>query len=385
MDFRLPEELALFQATLRRFVDAELIPFEGETIDEEGRIKPDFHARISAKARELGLWLLDVPEKFGGQGLGLLGLSVFWEEISRTTALPSRDISVFGPAVGPILLSLTGAKAEQYLNPVLEGRKRVCFAQTEPEAGSDPAGMQTRAVRDGDFYVISGAKRFITDADRADFAQVMAVTDPALGARGGISCFLVDMKSPGVHLGRRQKTMMGERPSEITFDGVRVPAENLVGGEGNGFRLAQGWITYGRIRHAARACGVSERCLDLAAKYAKERKTFGALLADRQSIQWMLADSYTDIQATRLMMRHAAWLVDQGQQARTESYMVKMFGDEMSFRVADRCLQIHGGIGLTQDLPIEQFWREQRGYLITEGPSEVMRMQIAKHVLATYG
>jgi acyl-CoA dehydrogenase len=383
MDFALPEDLALFQATLRRFVNTELIPFEGESIDD-GRIKPEFHARVSAKAREAGLWLLDVPEKFGGQGLGLLGLSIFWEEISRTTALPARDITVFGPAVGPILLTLTGEKAEQYLKPVLEGRKRVCFAQTEPEAGSDPARMQTRAIRDGDFYVISGSKRFITDADLADIAQVMAVTTPELGARG-ISCFIVDMKSPGVRLGRRQKTMMGERPSEITFDEVRVPAGNLVGGEGNGFKLAQGWITYGRIRHAARACGVSERCLELAAAYAKQRKTFGALLADRQSIQWMLADSYTDIHATRLMMRQAAWLVELGQQARVESYMVKMFGDEMSFRVADRCMQIHGALGTTPDLPIEQFWRDQRGYLITEGPSEVMRMQIAKHVLANYG
>jgi len=382
LDFRLPEELRLFKETLRRFVDNELVPLEGQTL-EEGRLKDDVHAALSEKARAAGLWLLEVPEELGGQGLGVLALTVFWEEISRTTALPPRDQSVFGPMVGPILLSLKGELADRYLHPVLHGKRRACFAQTEPDAGSDPARMKTRAVREGDFYRVTGSKHFITDADRADFAQVMAVTDPERGAHG-ISCLLVDMNSEGVTLGRRQETMMGERPSEIRFDNVKVPAGNLVGDEGKGFALAQTWITLGRIRHGARACGVAERCLELAATYATQRRTFGAPLADRQMIQEKLADSYIELHAARLMVQQAAQRADEGEDVRTEAYMCKIFGDEMGFRVADRCMQIHGGVGLTPDLPIEQFWRDQRGFLITEGPAEVLRVQVARHVLKTY-
>ena len=177
---------------------------------------------------------------------------------------------------------------------------------------------------------------------------------------------------------------MGERPCEIEFVDVEVPFANLVGEEGGGFRLGQKWINHGRLRHGARACGVAERCIGLAASFAKQRKTFGAPLSERQAVQWMLADSYTDVHATRLMVRSAAWRADQGEDIRAESYMVKLFGDEMGFRAADRCMQIHGGMGLTLDLPIERFWRDQRSFLITEGPSEVMRMAIARHVLRTY-
>lgn len=382
MDFELPEELRLFRESLRRFVDRELIPLEGQTLSE-GRVTDAMHARLSQRAREAGIWMLEVPEAFGGQELGALALTVFWEEISRTTALPPRDQTVFGPMVGPILLSLTGAMAERYLHPVLEGRKRTCFAQTEPAAGADPAGMKTRALREGDHYRLNGAKHFITDADRADFAQVICTTAPDRRA-AGISCLLVDMDCPGVSLGRQQMTMMGERTSEIRFDDALIPAENLVGGEGQGFALAQRWITLGRVRHAARACGVAERCLELAAVHAKQRQTFGAPLADRQMVQKMLADSWIELHATRLMMREAAHGIDQGRDMRTLAYMCKIHGDEMSFRVADRCMQIHGAIGLTPDLPIEQFWRDQRAMRITEGPSEVLRVQVARHVLHHY-
>lgn len=382
MDFQLPEELRMFRDTLRRFVERELMPLEGRTL-VDGRVREDIHASLVEKARSAGIWMLEVPEEFGGQGLGALALSVFWEEISRTTALPPRDQTVFGPMVGPILLSLKGELAERYLHPVLEGRRRACFAQTEPDAGSDPAGMKTRAVREGDFYRVTGSKHFITDADRADFAQVIVSTDPQKGAHG-ISCLLVDMDTDGVRLGRLQQTMMGERTCEIHFDNALVPADRLVGEEGKGFAVAQSWITLGRIRHAARACGVAERCLELAATYATQRRTFGAPLADRQMVQKMLADSYIELHATRLMVQSAALGLDEGRDVRTESYMCKIFGDEMGFRVADRCMQIHGAMGLTPDLPIEQFWRDQRGLLITEGPSEVLRVQVARHVLKTY-
>lgn len=383
LDLRLSEELVLFQQLVRRFVDRELIPLEGRSL-VDGELDPDLHTELSAKARAAGLWNLDVPEACGGQGLGLLAMSIFWEETGRTTALPSRDLTIFGPMVGPILTGLKGELAERYLFPTLRGEKSPCFAQTEPDAGSDPAGMRTRARRDGDVYVVNGTKRFITGGHKADYAQVMVVTDPARGARGGISCLLVDMNLPGVSIPRRDRTMMGDRPSEIVFEDVRVPAANLVGEEGGGFRLGQGWITHGRIRHGARSCGVAERCLDMTARYVGARKTFGTPLADRQSVQWMLADSFTELHAARLMVRSAAWRADAGDEMRAESFMVKLYGDEMGFRVVDRCMQLHGGLGLTTDLPLEKFWRDQRSFLITEGPSEVMRMAIAREVFKHY-
>ncbi len=380
--FQLPDELILFRDTLRRFVDQELIPVE-QRVQKAGEIPPDLHAILSEKAKKAGLWLLDVPEEYGGQNLSLLAMAVFWEEVGRTVAVPCRDYSIFGPAVGPILLGLNDRQKEQYLFPVLRGEKIACFAQTEPDAGSDPASMRTRAVRGADGYTLNGVKRFITNAENADFAQVMAVTDPSKGARG-ISCLLVDLNAQGVQVQSNQETMMGERPSEIFFDNVHVPFENLAGTENDGFRLAQDWINHGRIRHGARGCGVATRCLELAVSYARQRKTFGAPLSERQGIQWMLADSYTEVHAARLMVHHAAAQLDAGADARSETFMVKIFGDEMSFRVADKCLQIHGGMGLTTDLPIERFWRDQRSFIITEGPSEVLRTALARQIFKSF-
>jgi acyl-CoA dehydrogenase len=368
-------ELNEFRRSLRRFVERELMPFERRAMSAAERVA------IQRKAKDAGFWLLAVPEELGGQGLGLSGMAVFWHEISRTTAVPARDHSLFGPVPGPILLSLTGAQKQRYLDPVLAGQKVTCFAQTEPDAGADPASMRTRAERKGPDYVINGVKRFITDADKADFAQLMAVTDQVKGARGGISCFLVDMDRPGVRISAKHQTMMGDAPCEIVFDNVHVPAENRVGEEGQGFAAAQRWLNEGRIRHGARACGVAERCLDMALDYAKQRKTFGEPLAERQGVQWILADCFTELHATKLMVRDAAAKLDAGEDARAETFMVKIYGDEMGFRVADRCLQLHGGIGLTTELPLEKLWRDQRSFMITEGPTEVLRTALAKLIL----
>jgi acyl-CoA dehydrogenase len=368
-------ELEEFRRSLRRFVERELMPFERRAMTAAER------DAIQRKAKDAGFWLLDMPEALGGQGLGLVGMAVFWHEISRTTTVPARDHSLFGPVPGPILLSLKGAQKQRYLDPVLAGEKTACFAQTEPDAGADPASMRTRAERKGSDYVINGVKRFITHADKADFAQLMAVTDPAKGGRGGISCFLVDMKTPGVRISAKHQTMMGDAPCEIVFDNVHVSAENRVGEEGEGFATAQRWLNEGRIRHGARACGVAERCLEMALDYAKQRETFGEPLSERQGVQWILADCFTELHATKLMVRDAAAKVDAGEDARAETFMVKIFGDEMGFRVVDRCLQLHGGIGLTTELPLEKFWRDQRSFMITEGPTEVLRTALAKLIL----
>ncbi len=383
MDFHLPEELRMLKETVRRFVDSEMIPVERETcVGDE--LKPEWRAKFTKRAEDLGIRGLEVPKEYGGLGLSVLARVVVWEELGRTIALPSRGETITGPNVRAILYQLQGELKEKYLLPVLRGEKRACFAQTEPDAGSDPGSMRTTAVRDGEFYVINGVKRFISHADKADFAQVMAATDRAKGSRGGISCFLVDMDTPGVKISTRYETMMGDRPCEIVFDNVRVPATNRVGAEGEGFKLGQQWIGMGRVKHGARALGVAERCLEMATSYAKQRVTFGKPLADRQAIQFMLVDSYVELNAARLMVYQAASKMEAGEDARVEGYVCKSYADEMAFRVADRCMQIHGGIALTTDLPIEKFWRQQRSYRITEGATEVMKMVIARHVLRTY-
>ena len=386
MDFQLPEELRLLKDQLRHFVDNEMIPHERETLtEEEGELKPEWRTRLEKGAKELGIWMMEVPEEHGGPGLDLVGRAVVWQELARTIALPSRGESITGPTVRAILFNLTGEMREKYLMPVLRGEKRACFAQTEPDAGSDPGGMRTTAVKDGDHYVINGTKRFISGAGKAAFMQLMAATDRAKGSRGGISCFLVDMDTPGVKLGTRYQTMMGDAPWEIILNDVRIPAKQMVGGEGEGFKLGQKWLGAGRVKHGARALGVAERALEMSTSYAKQRSTFGKPLSERQGIQWKLADMYIELEAARLLVFQAASKLDAGEDARTDAYLCKYFADEMAFRAMDTCMQIHGGIGLTTDLPIEKFWRQQRSYRITEGASEVMKMVIARHVLKTYG
>jgi acyl-CoA dehydrogenase len=383
MDFDLPEELQMLKDTVRKFVDKELIPIEMHTI-ENMELKPDIRERLEKKTKDMGLWMFDVPEEYGGGGLGSLAQVLVWEELSRTVALPSRGQGIFGPEVRPILYALNPDQKKRFMDPVLRGEKKLCFMQTEPDAGSDPASMKTRAVRQGDHYIINGTKRFITGAGEADIGQLMAVTDPAKGAHGGISCFMVDMKTPGLTLVTRYKTMMGEEPWHITFDDMKVPAENLVGKEGEGFKLAQKWLGIGRLKHGARALGVAERCIEMGASYSKQRITFGKPLSERQGITFKLADSYVELHAARLMVYQAAWKNDQKKDIRNEAYMAKLFADEMSFRVVDRVLQIHGGIGLTLDLPLAKWFVDQRSRMITEGASEVMRMVIAREVLKKY-
>jgi acyl-CoA dehydrogenase len=317
MDFTLPEEMRMLKDSVRKFVDRELIPFERQSCAGE-ELKPEFMQRWSQRARDLGIWMMDAPEEYGGAGLGVFARALIWEELARTIALPSRGESIMGPTVRAILYDLKGPLREAYLLPVLRGEKRACFAQTEPDAGSDPGSMRTTAVRDGDHYVINGVKRFISHADKADFAQLMAATDRSKGSRGGISCFLVDMNTPGVRITAKYETMMGDRPCEIVFDNVRIPAENRIGEEGEGFSFGQKWLGIGRIKHGARALGVAERCLEMAASYAKQRVTFGRPLADRQAIQFMLVDSFVELKAARLMVYEAACNMDAGEQARVD-------------------------------------------------------------------
>jgi acyl-CoA dehydrogenase len=376
----------MLKETVRRFVDKELIPLEREFRPEGEEMPERLLKPLQEKARAIGLWLLDVPEEFGGAGLGLLARCVIAEELFRTTAVPFRNNEIFGPEIRAVLFHCNEEQKERFLQPVLRGEMKVCFAQTEPDAGSDPAGMRTRAVRVGDYFILNGTKRFITGAGRADYAQVMAVTDPEKRARGGVTCFMVDMKSPGVILERQWPTMMGDAPWQIVFEDVKVPAANVIGDVGGGFSLAQKWISEGRIRgHGARCLGIAGRALEMMIDYSHHRVTFGRPLADRQAVQFMVADSAMELHACRLMVYECAWRHDQGEDVRDLSYMVKVMATEMVGRVVDRSIQVHGGVGLTKDLPLEWWYRQVRAIRITEGATEVLRWRLAQNLMKARG
>ena len=383
MHITLPPEIVAIKARARALVDEHLIPDE-RALSRSHKLPPETKRRLEELAAQQGLALLNVPREFGGQELGLVARVAVWEELGRTIALPARGLTILGPEVSPILYHLQGALRDDILLPVVRGEKKTCFAQTEPGAGSDPAGMQTTAVRDGDEYVVNGRKIFIGFVDEADFIQLFALTDPAKRSRGGISAFILPVRTPGIRIVRQIETMMRDRPFELAFENVRVPVANRIGEEGQGFAFGQSWLTEGRIRHAARAIGVIERCLELASNRVTERSTFGALLADRQAMQWMLVDMYVHLNQLRLMTYTTATAYDRGDDVRYDSYMCKFFGDESSFAATDRCLQIFGGLGLTTDTPIETFWRDQRSMIVTEGPTEVLKMALARDILKKY-
>jgi acyl-CoA dehydrogenase len=383
MDFELPEEFRMLKDTVRNFIDREVIPIEMEAMDGHD-LKPDVRAKLEKKAHDLGLWLLEVPTEYGGQGLGMLGMVCVWEEIARTVGLPPRGPMVFGPECRPILFMLNEKQKEKYLFPVLRGEKKTTFAQTEPDAGGDPGSMRTTAVRQGDHYVVNGYKRFISFAGEADFIQLVCATDRAKGSRGGLSLLLVDMDTPGVKIARKTHKMMGDLTYELSFDDAKVPVENLIGKEGDGMSRAQAWLTAGRLYQACRGLGVATRALELAIPYAKQRVTFGAPLADRQAVQFMIADIAMELELVRNFVYKTAWKADNGTLGRHEAFMCKVRGTELGFFAADRCMQIHGGLGLTVELPIQKMWRDARSFMITEGPVEIMRSVIARQIFRDY-
>lgn len=380
MEFTVPEEYEALRRRVRAFVERELLPLE-RTLPEAPDLPDDLRRQLQEKAKAEGLWALDVRREFGGQGLPNLGMVMVWEELGRSTVPPLRAPSVLTPRIGA-LYHCTPEQRERFLDPIVRGEKRTAFALTEPWGGSDAAGnMRTRAVRDGDHWVLTGRKVFVGGADKADVVQVFALTDPEKRARGGITCFLVERGTPGFRLGRQFQLMVADSPWELIFEECRVPHANVLGPVGEGFRLAQQHLTRDRIFHGAKAVGMAERALELAIDYARDRVTFGAPIAERQAVQWMFAESAMEIHATRLMTYHAAWKLDQGLDVRQEASIVKAFGTEMLGRVTDRALQVFGAIGLSKDLPIERMFRDARSRRIGEGTSEIQRMVIARTLL----
>jgi acyl-CoA dehydrogenase len=332
---------------------------------------------MNVRAKEMGFWGINTPEEYGGVNLGPIMTALVEMELARTF-IGFR----FGGWADNILYYCNDEQKQRYLLPTIRGERRSCFAMTEPGAGSDAANIQMSAVKDGDSWVLNGEKIFITNGNEADFTMVFAVTDKEKGARGGVTCFLVDRamgwRSDYIHT-------MGEwGPASLYFEEVRVPEANILGELGQGFKLSMQWIGQARWVIAARAVGASERLLAMAIEHAKSRVTFGQPLAERQAIQWMIADSEVEIAATRWLTFHAAWLAEHGENDRHAASIAKLYGANMANRVADRVLQIHGGMGYTRELPIERWVREMRVWRIFDGTDEIQRFIISRDLLRGY-
>jgi acyl-CoA dehydrogenase len=380
MNFSFDHELLMLRDVVRRFVCEELSPLEA-LYSNEPDIPDDVRRKLQDKAKELGLWAFDLPQEHGGGGIGYVGTCLVYEELGWCNVPSFRAQTVLTPYLGPVLFHCDPEQKEKYLHPVVKGDKRTCFALTEPGAGSDPSGMSTRAIREGSSYRINGTKIYITSADKADFVQLFARTVED-GQDVGVSCFLIDKETPGMKLGQAFELMSPDRPWELVFDNVVIPASQRVGQPGEGWSLAREFLDVGRLIHGPKSIGRAERALQLAIDYANQRTTFGQPLAKRQAIQWMLADSATELQAARLMTYHAAWKADQDMDFHVEASQVKLYADEMYMRAVDRALQIYGGLGLSRDLPLELMFRDARSRLITEGSSEMQRMIIASDLLS---
>jgi len=375
VDFSLTDEQKMIQKTVRSFVKKELIPLEAEVLRNERDGKPGISdekiAELRSKAKNMGFWGINTPEEFGGADLGPTMTALIMMELGRTFVPFS-----FGGSADNILYYCNEQQKENYLLPVINGEKKSCFALTEPTAGSDAANITMRAVKDGSDWVLNGEKVFITNGNEADFAMVFAVTD---SEKGGVTCFLVD-REMGWH--SEYIHTMGEwGPASLVFDNVRVPEENILGELGKGFALGMKWIGQGRWIIPARGLGAAERLLQMAIDYSHQRFTFGKPISDRQAIQWMIADSAVEIEATRWLVLHAAWLAEKGRDNRHYSSIAKLYGTNMANRVVDRVLQIHGGMGYTKELPIERWYREMRVWRIFEGTDEIQRHIISRNLL----
>ncbi|GIJ39090.1 acyl-CoA dehydrogenase family protein [Micromonospora andamanensis] len=382
MDFGLSDEERAIRDTARDFITREVMPLEQELLRRERAHQPGLERselrELQLKARKFGFWGLATPQEYGGMDLPAVVQSLIWTEIGRTF-VPFR----FGGEADNILFHATEDQRKEFLLPTIEGERNSCFAITEPGAGSDAANIRFSARRDGDDWILNGEKTFITGGNEADFAIVIAVTDPERGARdGGATAFLVDRA-----MGWRSEFIptMGEGgPASLIFDDVRVPNRNILGEVGQGFALAMQWIGKGRYTIPSHAVGIAERALRMAIDHANTRETFGSKIGTNQAIQWMIADSETELEAARWLILRAAWTVDAGLDPRHASSMAKLYGAGMVNRVVDRVMQIHGGMGYTRELPIERWYRQVRLYRIFEGTDEMQRLIISRDLLRGY-
>ena len=380
MDFGLTDEQRSIVQVTRAFVERELYPHE-EEVEQTGVLRPELRDEIAQKAVRAGLYAANMPEEVGGAGLDTVTWVLFEKELGRANyALHS--------AVGRpsnILLAGTDAQKERYLLPCVRGERRDCMAMTEPGAGSDLRGMRTKATRDGDGWRIKGTKHFISHADESDFVIMYARTDDTPDGKA-ISTFLVDFDTPGVevHDGYRNVSHRGYTNSIIDFD-CHVPGDALLGEEGTGFDLAGTWLGSTRLQVAASCLGRAERALDLAVRHAADREQFGQKIGRFQGISFKLADMAVELKAAELMTLEAAWKYDEGLATDSDIAMAKLKATEMLAMVADEAIQIHGGMGLMDELPLERIWRDARIERIWDGTSEIQRHIISRAMLRPLG
>jgi len=380
--WELPSELQLLQQTVRRFMQAEVKPVEARQPHDCYELPEADLTALQAKAKQLGLWCLSSPAEYGGGGLGLLAQVLVAEEAARC------KMGAYVPACGafgidpPSVIWLGNQQQiEAYGVAGIERGKKCFVAISEASGGSDPArSIKTKARRDGNKYVINGTKMWITAAGKAEWGLVFARTG-ADTDRGGISCFIVDRNTPGITM-RPIPVIRSYEPFEVHFTDVEVPAENRLGEEGEGFSVCQKWLVHARVPYAAGVIGVAQEALELAIGWVKERKTFRSMLGDKQSIQWMIADSEMELRAARLLTYAAAWRADLGHDIKIDASIAKVTATETAWRVIDRCVQMFGALGVSKEMPLERWYRELRIKRIGEGPSEVQRMVVARHLLS---
>ena len=388
MDFAIPEELAALRASFAAFVDREVRPREERVVDRihAGVFDDEVRAaaaEVKARACQEGFYAAHLPEEVGGWGLSTLGMTLLVED-AAASGLRLANYAVGPPnpeAPTPLLLDLPRHLWETYLTPLVRGERTMCFALTEPEAGSDAQAIKTRAERDSGAggaggWRITGRKHYITNADRADFAIVFAVTDPEKRAAGGITAFVVprDQWEPG----KKQLTIADTHPSELVLDDARVPADHVVGEVGMGFFAAMKFLNAGRAFIGAQCLGLAQWCLSAAVEHAKARTAFGKPLGKFQGVSFPLAESKAEIEAMRWLTYHLAWSVDQGDQPMLDASIVKYYDTERAYAVADRCLQVFGGMGLLKEGPVEHVLRHLRMLRVVEGASEVQLLVIAR-------
>ncbi len=388
LNFDLPEQVRMIRDVVRRFAENELRPHERTVLEREAErgcsdrplLPPESEGSLRERARAIGLYGIDVPEEFGGQNLGALTKCVVIEQLKHSI------VPFVAPPDSPNLhllkLLCKGDQIDRYLLPYARGEKRACLALTEPGAGADAGGIQMPAVRRGGQWVLNGSKVFISNARAADFMIVIAVTDPAKGSAGGMTAFLVDKGTPGLSI-PSVFPMIGEYcPYEVVFDNVTLDDRQVLGEVGNAFAPLQRRLGVRRMEIAARCLGLASRCIEMMIEQANGRSTFGRPLADRQTIQWWIADSYQELEMVRLLTYRLASRVDRGDpDLRTEASMAKVQSTEMITRVVDRAIQTFGGMGVSKELPLEYIYRAVRVYRIVEGPSEVHRWVIARDLL----
>ena len=385
MDFTIPEELKQIQMLVRRFVREQLVPIE-DMVEDRNEFPDEIRKPLIMRAIELGIRNMGVSEKYGGGGIGVLGQALANEEMGWASEAVTYTTTSPHHADPGTLETANERQKEEYFYPILRGEREGCGAWTEPDAGGDAAGIQARAVKTGDHYVINGTKIFVTNADNADFVLLGAVTGPDKPKHEKYTQFIIDFDTPGLKLSSYQPMMgrHGLKSFELVLEDCRVPAENILGKEGGALRRALSNFGEGRLLMAARVIGTADRSLQMAKDYAKSRTTFGQPLASRQAVQWMLVDMALEIHAARMMTYHAAWEIDQGidpKAAQMRQAMVKLYATQMASRTIDKAIQIHGGMGYSKMLPLERMYRDVRLYRIAEGPDEMMKHVIARHLL----